>query len=203
MFKKIFAPIAIVAVFALCVGFLLNLSVQTLLFKQYEQQLKSLDDALKIGLLDTLDKASIKEFGAKTGADFIIRGDGKALNSFNKSEEFLIFAQNEPNYVDFVQRSIANGLSSGLSTRDVSSKLIKAEFEGRTILYKAHEFKAYRYIIIVYPRILGLESYFKSVGVAFGLGLAGILIILLINAKVLKNGTLTAKKAKKVPKNKA
>lgn len=161
--------LAIFVIWGVCVGFVVSESVKNLRFKQYEQQLNSLDDGLKFGLLRELDSKSIKEFGHETGADFIIRGDGKGLDTMKNAAEFLNFAQQNADYVNFVQKSIANGLNSGLSTREGSSKLIKAEFGGRDILYKAYEFGAYRYIIIVYPQISGLESYFKRVSVAFAI----------------------------------
>lgn len=158
--------LVVVVIWGVCVGFVISESVKNLRFKQYEQQLNSLDDGLKFGLLRELDSKSIKEFGHETGADFIIRGDGKGLDTMKNAAEFLNFAQQNADYVNFVQKSIANGLNSGLSTREGSSKLIKAKFGGRDILYKAYELGAYRYIIIVYPQISGLESYFKRVSVA-------------------------------------
>ena len=68
--------LALFAVFAACVYVLVGSNIDTLLFKQYEQKLKTLDDTLRFGLLRELGADNIKDFAAQTRADFIIVHNG-------------------------------------------------------------------------------------------------------------------------------
>ena len=82
--------LALFAVFAGSVYLLVGSNIDTLLFKQYEQKLKTLDDTLRFGLLEKLNSANIKEFATETRADFIIVHNGGIDFSKNASKaEFL------------------------------------------------------------------------------------------------------------------
>ncbi len=91
--------LALFAVFAISVYLLVGSNIDTLLFKQYEQKLKTLDDTLRFGLLDELNSANIKEFATETRADFIIVHNGGADFSKNApNAEFL--GENSGEFVD-------------------------------------------------------------------------------------------------------
>lgn len=143
---------ALFAVFGASVYLLVSSNINTLLFKQYEQKLKTLDDTLRFSLLNELNSSTIKDFAAQTRADFIIVhnggasfASGKALSSLEKPEEFL----------------------HQIPSATFDNLIHTTEFFDKKALYKVYEFNGFRYIIIVYPRILELEGYWSKVFAIF------------------------------------
>lgn len=144
--------LALFAVFGVSVYLLVSSNINTLLFKQYEQKLKTLDDTLRFSLLNELNSSTIKDFAAQTRADFIIVhnggasfASGKALSSLEKPEEFL----------------------HQIPSATFDNLIHTTEFFDKKALYKVYEFNGFRYIIIVYPRILELEGYWSKVFAIF------------------------------------
>lgn len=144
--------LALFAVFGASVYLLVSSNINTLLFKQYEQKLKTLDDTLRFSLLNELNSSTIKDFAAQTRADFIIVhnggasfASGKALSSLEKPEEFL----------------------HQIPSATFDNLIHTTEFFDKKALYKVYEFNGFRYIIIVYPRILELEGYWSKVFAIF------------------------------------
>ena len=82
--------LALFAVFGVSVYLLVSSNINTLLFKQYEQKLKTLDDTLRFSLLNELNSSTIKDFAAQTRADFIIVHKDKAefSSEFAKGRAF-------------------------------------------------------------------------------------------------------------------
>lgn len=144
--------LALFAVFGASVYLLVSSNINTLLFKQYEQKLKTLDDTLRFSLLNELNSGTIKDFASQTRADFIIVhnggasfASGKALSSLEKPEEFL----------------------HQIPSATFDNLIHTTEFFDKKALYKVYEFNGFRYIIIVYPRILELEGYWSKVFAIF------------------------------------
>ena len=144
--------LALFAVFGASVYLLVSSNINTLLFKQYEQKLKTLDDTLRFSLLNELNSGTIKDFAAQTRADFIIVhnggasfASGKSLSSLEKPEEFL----------------------HQIPSATFDNLIHTTEFFDKKALYKVYEFNGFRYIIIVYPRILELEGYWSKVFAIF------------------------------------
>ena len=144
--------LALFAVFGASVYLLVSSNINTLLFKQYEQKLKTLDDTLRFSLLNELNSSTIKDFAAQTRADFIIVhnggasfASGKSLSSLEKPEEFL----------------------HQIPSATFDNLIHTTEFFDKKALYKVYEFNGFRYIIIVYPRILELEGYWSKVFAIF------------------------------------
>lgn len=132
--KHLFAALflIIIALAALCSLLIVYESLSTLLFKQYEQKLKSLDDVLRFELLSRLDESNILEFSQATRADFIILSRDKNVSSLENTDFFI---------------------------KNSQKNIQKTHFNDRTALYKAYENGIYHYIIIVYPRFLELYGY--------------------------------------------
>ena len=258
--------LALFAVFAACVYVLVGSNIDTLLFKQYEQKLKTLDDTLRFGLLRELNSSNIKDFAAQTRADFIIvhnggvnfrdYGEGRAAENAEKigqgelengsnaeildensskfnenaefdsenlgeksknaefpsefkgenssnaefNAEFLDKNSNEfsPN-TEFSGENLAkNSKNADFSTNFdenlpytkqgrafsslsnaqdflytlpnsafFDSQIHFTELGGKKALYKVYFYEGYRYIIVVYPRILELKGYWSKVFGAF------------------------------------
>lgn len=134
--KAFFILICLFAfVFALGVYFSFEKSVRTLLFKQYEQKLKSIDDALRFGLLSVLNEANIKDFTKEFRIDLILSKEGQIHSSLSSKALQELFLQ------------------------QANSQIQSYEVEGKRALFKAYEFGEFSYILIVYPRILSLYGY--------------------------------------------
>ncbi len=217
--------VALFAVFAACVYVLVGSNLDTLLFKQYEQKLKTLDDTLRFGLLGELNSSNIKDFAAQTRADFIIVhnggvdfrdvsegraatnsdkiGQGEFENSLNaefldknssenyqndeftdkNSSEFSPNADFSTNFDENLPHTKQGRAFSSLSNAQdflytlpnsafFDSQIHTTELGGKKILYKVYFYEGYRYIIVVYPRILELKGYWGKVFGAFALCLA-------------------------------
>ena len=144
--------LALFAVFGVSVYLLVSSNINTLLFKQYEQKLKTLDDTLRFSLLNELNSSNVKDFAAQTRADFIIVhnggasfASGKALSSLEKPKEFL----------------------HQIPSATFDNLIHTTEFFDKKALYKVYKFNGFRYIIIVYPRILELDGYWGKVFAIF------------------------------------
>ena len=232
--------LALFAVFAGSVYLLVGSNIDTLLFKQYEQKLKTLDDTLRFGLLEKLNSANIKEFAAETRADFIIVHNGgvdfsknapnaefldensskfksnaefKGENSseiyqnnefieensskFSQNAEFLNeFEDKNSSNVEFKDKFkddlafIKQGRAfSSLDSPETllyllpnsalfDSNIYEITLKGKKALCKAYNFKGYRYIIAVYPRILELQGYWGKVFAIFGVCVAAFFVLL-------------------------
>lgn len=149
--------LALFAVFGASVYLLVSSNINTLLFKQYEQKLKTLDDTLRFSLLNELNSSTIKDFAAQTRADFIIVHKDKAeFNSeFAKGRAFSSLKNTD---------ELFNQMSNSAL---FDSTIHNATLSGRKALYKVYESGIYRYIIIVYPRILELDGYWGKVFAIF------------------------------------
>lgn len=156
--------VALFAVFAVSVSLLIRSNIDTLLFKQYEQKLKTLDDTLRFSLLKDLNSSTIKDFAKETRADFIISHKNNAFSSL----------QNEL-LGDFTQNFTQN-----------SPDILKSTLKGREILYKAYKFEDFTYIIIVYPRILELKGYWSKIFLIFAVCILLFFALLQIFANKLK-----------------
>ncbi|TQR54790.1 sensor histidine kinase [Campylobacter troglodytis] len=130
--------LALFAIFALSVYLLVSSNIQTLLFKQYEQKLKTLDDLLRFKLLDELNPQNIKEFAAKSRADYIIvqkaglvlsknalnaKLDGKPLNS----------------HKDIKDSNLSEDLNTENSSKSLEQDLKNEDLQGESLNELAKE----------------------------------------------------------------
>lgn len=140
--KNIFIAFFVLLILSFGVIFytLTNSYLNFLLLKQYEQKIKSLDDVLKFSLLKHLNSDNIKEFAQDTRADFIILKDDFEISSVLNADLFLNLKEN--------------------TIYDLNSK---------RILVKNFTYKDYKYMIIVYPRILNLQNFWLKISISFGL----------------------------------
>lgn len=151
-------------VFAFGVYFSFEKSVQTLLFKQYEQKLKSIDDALRFGLLRALNEANIKDFAKELRIDLILSKKGQIYSSLPSQSLQEYFLQH------------------------ANSQIQSYEVEGKTALFKMYEFEDFSYILIVYPRIINLYGYeFELVLISFICFLLCLVVFEFFARKVQKN----------------
>ncbi|TKX29042.1 sensor histidine kinase [Campylobacter sp. MIT 12-5580] len=129
--------VGILSIFTLSVAVLIYSNIQTLLFKQYEQKLKTLDDTLRFSVFDSLNENNIKEFSTQTRIDLIIKKDGSIFASF-KDYDFFVKHANE--------------------------SIQELEFKGKKLLYKLYKINQDDFfILLVYPRILELKNYWLGI----------------------------------------
>lgn len=140
--KNIFITFFVLLILCFGVIFytLTNSYLNFLLLKQYEQKIKSLDDVLKFSLLEDLNSNNIKEFAQDTRADFIILKDDFEISSVLNADLFLNLEENK--------------------IYDLNSK---------RVLVKKFTYKDYKYMIIVYPRLLNLQNFWLKISISFGI----------------------------------
>lgn len=128
-----------------------NSYLNFLLLKQYEQKIKTLNDALVFGLLNKINAQNIKEFAQATRADFLIKHKDEIISSL---EEY-----------DFLKKLKENEI---------------AVLNSKKILIKNFSYEEFSYTIIVYPRFLDLENFWITMSLFFGIYLVFIIFFIYI-----------------------
>ncbi|KGI56984.1 sensor histidine kinase [Campylobacter sp. MIT 97-5078] len=129
--------VGILSIFTLSAAVLIYSNIQTLLFKQYEQKLKTLDDALRFSLFESLNENNIKEFSIQTRIDLIIKKDESIFSSLKEYDFFL---------------------------KHANESIQETEFKGKKLLYKLYKINQDDFfILLVYPRILELKNYWLGI----------------------------------------
>ena len=141
-------------IFALFFYIFVNSHLNFLLFKQYEQKIKSINDLLSFYSLTFINEDNIKALSKQIRADFIIDKNGSVISSLQDYELYKNLEENK----------ILN-------------------FHSKNILVKNFSKDGISYSIIVYPRFLNLSSFWFYVVCFYLIFLFFIFVLFFLFAK--------------------
>lgn len=142
--------------FSVIFAILIRSQIQTLLEKQYEQKIKTINDILRFSILHELDEIKIKELAAQTRADFIVEFKDQKLSSLELFKDIKSFEM-----------------------------MLPKNLNDKNYVSKKFTYENFTYIIIVYPRLLDLNwLWFFFICIFSGFALILLILLFFVEKKL-------------------